>query len=96
VIEVNQILYSYSSPLAYNKMSVQFYLPRQIYTDEYFNFIMGKDLSDVNTEIKRLNIVITRGDGVQLSFLFKLISSQYKVVFSFDDPTQLIASNYTL
>lgn len=30
-------------------MSIRFYLPREIYNDEEFGFIMGKDLSDVNT-----------------------------------------------
>jgi hypothetical protein len=57
---------------------------------------MGKDLSDVNTEIKRLNIKLTKSDGTQLSFLYRLISTEYKVMFSFDDPSQLTESNYTL
>jgi len=96
VIEVYEILYSYNSPLAYNKMSIKFYLPREIYSDEEFGFVMGKDLSDVNTEIKRLNIKLTKGDGTQLSFLYRLISSEYKVMFAFDDPSQLTESNYTL
>lgn len=77
-------------------MSIRFYLPREIYNDEEFGFIMGKDLSDVNTEIKRLNIRITKSDGTQMSFLYRLISSEFKVMFAFDDPTQLNEGNYTL
>lgn len=86
----------YNSPLAYNKMSIRFYLPREIYKDEEFGFLMGKDLSDVNTEIKRLNIKIRKSDGTYLSFLYRLISKEYKVMFTFDDASQLIEGNYTL
>lgn len=32
-IEVYQILYNYNSPLSYNKMTINFYLPRMIYSD---------------------------------------------------------------
>lgn len=56
-------------------MSIRFYLPREIYSDEEFGFIMGKDLSDVNTEIKRLNIKIRKSDGTYLSILYRLISN---------------------
>jgi hypothetical protein len=32
-ISLTQILYSYSNPLSYNTMSIQFYLPRMLYKD---------------------------------------------------------------
>lgn len=47
-IEIDEIVYSYLSPLSANKISISFYLPRGIYDDERLGFIMGKDLSDVN------------------------------------------------
>jgi len=50
---------------------------------------MGKDLSDVNTEIKRLNIKLIKSDGTQLKFLYKLISSEYKVIFAFENAALL-------
>lgn len=31
-----------------------------------------------------------------MSFLYRLISSEFKVMFAFDDPTQLNEGNYTL
>ena len=95
-IEIEEITYNYLSPLSSNKMSIAFYLPRKIYDDERLGFIMGKDLSDVNLEIKRLRIVLTRSDGVVLDATHELISAEFKVLFSFRDRTQLIASNYTL
>jgi hypothetical protein len=49
-ISLTQILYSYNNPLSYNTMSIQFYLPRMLYNDEEFAFVIGQDLSDVNTE----------------------------------------------
>lgn len=47
-------------------MQVRFYLPRSMISDERFGFIIGKDLSDVNLEVVRLKIVLTRSDGVPL------------------------------
>ena len=59
--------------------------------------MMGEDLSDVNTEINRLNIRLTNsGTGVVLDALHKLISDEYKVIFTFYDVSQLVAGNYTL
>lgn len=48
-ISLTEIMYSYLNPLSNNKMSIVFYLPRQLYQDEQFAFIIGQDLSDVNT-----------------------------------------------
>ena len=44
----------------------------------------------------RLNIKITRQDGVVLYPLYSLDNVNYLIVFSFNDPTQLIAGNYTM
>lgn len=30
-------------------MTIKFYLPRLLYEDEEFGFVIGEDLSDVNT-----------------------------------------------
>lgn len=57
---------------------------------------MGKDLSDVNVELERLRIVLTRSDGVVLTYTNELITAQYKVLFTFTNPAQLTATNYTL
>lgn len=95
-IDIYEIVYSYLSPLSANKMSISFYLPRGIHDDERMGFIMGKDLSDVNLEINRIRIVLTRSDGVVLPFTKELISDEYKVLFTFKDSTQLTPSNYTL
>lgn len=67
-IEIDEIVYKYVSPLSANKISIRFYLPRNIYSDERLGFIMGKDLSDVNLELERMRIVLTRSDGLVLSF----------------------------
>lgn len=47
-IEVSEIVYSYASPLSANKLSLTFTIPRGLYQDERFGFIMGQDLSDIN------------------------------------------------
>ena len=73
-ISLTQILYSYNSPLSYNTMSIQFSLPRMLYKDEEFAFVIGQDLSDVNSEPARLNIIITRADGVIL-YLSSLLTT---------------------
>ena len=57
---------------------------------------MGKDLSDVNLEIKRLRIELTRSDGVVIEALHELISAEYKVLFMFKDTSQVTVSNYTM
>lgn len=59
-IEIQEIVYNWASPLSANKISITFFLPRTIYDDERIGFILGKDLSDVNLEIKRLKLVLTR------------------------------------
>ena len=48
-IEIQEIIYKYTSPLSANMISIKFYLPRSLYLDETLGFIMGKDLSDINT-----------------------------------------------
>ena len=48
-------------------MSLIFSIPRALYDDERLGFVMGKDLSDVNLEVKRMRIVLKRtSDGVVL------------------------------
>lgn len=95
-ISLTQILYSYNSPLSYNTMSIQFSLPRMLYKDEEFAFVIGQDLSDVNSEPARLNIIITRADGVVLYPLFSIDNVNYLIIFSFTDPTQLTATSYVM
>ena len=95
-IEIHEITYSYNSPLSSNTLSIKFYLPREIYSDERLGFVMGKDLSDVNLEIERLRIELTRDDGVVIEALHELISSEYKVLFTFKDASQVTTSNYTM
>ncbi len=58
--------------------------------------MIGQDLSDVNTETQRLNIIITRDDGVVLYPLFSIDNINYLIVFSFTDPSQLIATDYVM
>jgi hypothetical protein len=48
-ISLTQILYTYLNPLSYNTMTIQYTLPRMLYQDEQFAFVIGQDLSDVNT-----------------------------------------------
>lgn len=58
--------------------------------------MIGQDLSDVNTETERLNILITRNDGVVLSPLYYIDNVNYLIVFSFTNPAQLIAASYVM
>lgn len=48
-ITLSQIIYSYLNPLSSNTMTISFYLPRSLYADEQFAFVVGQDISDVNT-----------------------------------------------
>lgn len=57
---------------------------------------MGKDLSDVNLEVKRLKIVLRRSDGVVIETLNELISAEYKILFTIKNIALVIPSNYTL
>jgi hypothetical protein len=68
-------------------MTIKFYLPRLLYEDEEFAFVIGEDLSDVNTESSRLNIVITRQDGFIVKALYSLDNINYLIVFSFINQT---------
>lgn len=95
-ISLNQILYSYLNPLSYNTMKIEFSLPRVLYEDEQFAFVIGQDLSDVNSENARLNIVIVRDDGVILTPLFTIDNVNYLIIFTFTDPSQLTASSYVM
>lgn len=79
-----------------NKISISFRLPRTIYSDERLGFIIGKDLSDVNSELERLRIVLTRSDGLVIACTSQLISAEYKILFTFVDATQLTPTTYTL
>lgn len=43
-----------------------------------------------------MKIVLTKADGTIVFGVYELISSEYKVLFSFTDPSQLTATNYTM
>ena len=58
--------------------------------------MIGQDLSDVNTEVSRLRIMITRQDGVVIYPQYELDNVNYLIIFGFADPTVLIESNYTM
>ena len=58
--------------------------------------MIGEDLSDVNTEVSRMYIEITRQDGTVIYPLYYLDSVNYMIVFKFTDSSLLIASNYTM
>ena len=96
-IEISEIVYSYLSALSSNMMSLAFSIPRGLQADERLGFVIGKDLSDVNLEIKRLRIVITRKqDGVVLGNTNELIPTEYKILFTFQDRSQFIPGDYSL
>lgn len=95
-ISLTEILYAYLNPLSYNTMTINFYLPRALYSDEEFAFVIGEDLSDVNTEVSRMRIQIVRQDGTVIYPLYYLDSVNYMIVFKFADPSLLIESNYTM
>ena len=95
-ISLTEILYAYLNPLSYNTMTINFYLPRPLYKDEEFAFVIGEDLSDVNTEVSRLRIYMTREDGLVIYPLYYLDNVNYMIVFTFADPTQVIKGNYTM
>ena len=95
-ISLTEITYSYVNPLSYTTMNILFNLPRPLYKDEQFAFVIGEDLSDVNTQVSRLNIHITRQDGTILYPTYTLDNVNYLISFEFSDPNQLIAGNYTM
>jgi hypothetical protein len=95
-IELTEIMYTYLNPLSSNTMTIKFYLPRPLYSDEQFAFVIGQDLSDVNTEVARLNIIVTRSDGVVLYPLYSIDNINYLIVFAFADPAQLTAGDYSM
>lgn len=77
-------------------MNINFYLPRVLYQDEQFAFVIGQDLSDVNTEPARLNIIITRSDGIILYPLFSIDNVNYLIIFTFPDPSLFIVGSYVM
>lgn len=89
-------MYSYLNPLSYGTMTIHFYLPRPLYTDEEFAFVIGEDLSDVNTEVSRLRIKITRQDGTILQPLYYIDNVNYLIVFTFASLNDLVSGNYTM
>lgn len=95
-ITLSEILYTYLNPLSSNTMTISFYLPRPLYEDEQFAFVIGQDLSDVNTEVARLNIQITRSDGLILYPLYSIDNINYLIIFSFSDSTLLTMGNYSM
>ena len=95
-IQIHQITYAYNTPQSSNTLSVSFYLPRTVNDDERLGFVMGKDLSDVNLQVKRLKIVLRREDGVIIETLNELISAEYKILFTIKNTALVTASNYTL
>lgn len=80
-ISLTEIMYTYLNPLSYTTMTIKFYLPRLLYTDEEFAFVIGEDLSDVNTEVSRISIHIIRQDGVILYPLYYIDNVNYLIVF---------------
>lgn len=67
-----------------------------LYKDEQFAFVIGQDLSDVNTEVARLNIIITMQNGTILYPLFSIDNVNYLIVFSFPGSLQLSAGSYVM
>jgi hypothetical protein len=67
-----------------------------LYKDEQFAFVIGQDLSDVNTEVARLNIIITMQNGTVLYPLFSIDNVNYLIVFSFPGALQLSAGSYVM
>lgn len=62
-IAINQITYQYNNPIVKSSIFVIFTLPRNLYLDETLVIIMGKDLSDSNTIVQKLNIVLFDSSG---------------------------------
>jgi hypothetical protein len=58
--------------------------------------VIGQDLSDVNTEAARLNIIITMQNGTVIYPLFSIDNVNYLIVFSFPGSTQLSAGSYVM
>ena len=77
-------------------MTIKFYLPRLLYEDEEFGFVIGEDLSDVNAQPSRLNIIIKRSDNFIVKALYSLDSVNYLILFSFIDLTELTIGDYTM
>lgn len=77
-------------------MTIKFYLPRLLYTDEEFAFVIGQDLSDVNTEVTRLHIIVTTQNGTVLYPIYYIDNVNYLIVFEFSDPSVLTEGTYTM
>lgn len=58
--------------------------------------MIGQDLSDVNTEVSRLRIVIQDESGTNLYPLFTIDNINYLIIFDFTDPAVLIPGSYVM
>lgn len=58
--------------------------------------MIGQDLNDVNTEVSRLNIIITKQDGTVFYPLFSMDNTNFLIIFSFTDQSLITAGNYTM
>lgn len=77
-------------------MFVLFTLPRNLYLDETFVMIMGKDLSDANTLVDKLGIILLDGFGDPIETIHSLSTTSYKLTFTITDPSLITSGNYTL
>lgn len=95
-ISINQITYQYNNPIVKSSMFISFTLPRSLYLDETFVMIMGKDLSDSNTLVQKLNIILTDGTNTTIDTIQSLSSTSYKLTFTVTNPALIVAGNYIL
>lgn len=95
-ISINQITYQYNNPIVKSSMFISFTLPRSLYLDETFVMIMGKDLSDSNTLVQKLNIILTDSANNTIDTIQALSSTSYKLTFTVTNPALILAGNYTL
>lgn len=77
-------------------MYISFTLPRSLYIDETFVIILGKDLSDSNTLIQKLNIQLYDSSGNVIETIQSLSSISYKLTFTVTNPSLIVQGNYTL
>lgn len=77
-------------------MFVLFTLPRSLYLDETFLMIMGKDLSDANTFISKIHIVLADQTGSVIETIQSLSTISYEISFTVTNPSLIVAGSYTL
>lgn len=77
-------------------MFVLFTLPRSLHQDEDFVMIMGQDLSDANTLISKINIVLLDSNGNIIETIQSLSIVSYEIKFTVTNPALIVAGSYTL